>query len=73
MNFQDLLLSNNFSAIAALTPVLGANTFPMPLALHTHRLDLLHHSWPNLVNSDLHACSPAIRAAFYCTFLTTTT
>ncbi|KAF2988446.1 hypothetical protein EK904_004951 [Melospiza melodia maxima] len=34
--------------IAALTPVLGADTLPMPLALHTHRLDLLHHSRPNL-------------------------
>merc|ERR1719461_166007 len=60
-HLQDLSLAVHFTPVALLAPELGINSFPLSVALPAHRLDLLHHSRTQLLDSHLHACSPAVR------------
>merc|ERR1719234_415490 len=60
-HLRDLPLAIHLAPVALLTPELGINPLPLSMALPAHRLDLLHHPRPKLLDSHLHASSSAVR------------
>merc|ERR1719328_504563 len=70
-HLQDLSLAVHFAPVALLAPELGINSYPLSVALPAHRLDLLHHSRTQLLDSHLHACSPAVGTLLYSARLAT--
>lgn len=60
VNFQNFLLAFYFESIAVLAAVLGVKFLALSLAVWTHALDLLNHTWPDLLHLYLYPSSFAI-------------
>jgi hypothetical protein len=73
MDLEYFSFSDDFLSLTVLTAEFGVDAFAFPGALGTHRLDLLNHSRPQLMDPDLHARPSTGCAPLYCSLLTPTT
>lgn len=66
MDAEDFFLPHDLAAIAGETAVAGPDPLALALALGAHRLDLLDHAGPQLMDTHLHARAVALGAPPLC-------
>lgn len=70
VDFQDLLLTENLAPCTGFTAISVTHALALTLTRAAHGGHLLHHAKAQLVESHLHACTPARGTHFQSSFST---